>query len=188
MILNKISDDIWMWEDFFKSPESILQYFLENNEWKSFHNQNLEIKGTKTQIGVFDHHIYYDMIKHRLNKCLTEYLSWRGKDINNYDFHGNLTNIISNYPGWTTGPHTDFAFLDDNYGGKGEALDFTICIYYNDNYIGGELAFPDHGFKEKMKPGSMVIFDQYTVHDALPLVSGPRYMSMIPVMKKKALA
>ena len=184
MILNKISDDIWIWEEFFKSPESIVQYFLDNNEWTPFYNQAMELKGTKTQIGPKQEHPYSEMIKYELFKCLKQYLDSHGKNIDDYDFNGNLTNIISYAPGWYTGPHTDFSYNAPEDGGEVKAIPFTICIYYNDNYIGGEFAFPDHGFKEKMKPGSMVIFDQYTVHDAYPLVSGPRYMSMIPVMKK----
>lgn len=51
----------------------------------------------------------------------------------------------------------------------------SIVIYINDDYNGGDLAFPDHDFKVKPKAGSLLIFpatDDY-IHGVEEVLDGP---------------
>ncbi len=55
--------------------------------------------------------------------------------------------------------------------------DFSVLIYLNDDFKGGELEFPNFDFKLRPKSGLLVCFpsDHRFVHRALPVDSGERY-------------
>jgi hypothetical protein len=67
----------------------------------------------------------------------------------------------------TMGPHVDWND-DNNY------LEYTIVVYLNDDYEGGELYFNEFDIKLKPKAGSIVMYPSvkpYT-HESLKVVSG----------------
>lgn len=69
---------------------------------------------------------------------------------------GNTTGINKYYPDRQMGPHIDW--------NEGNAdVEYTIVIYLNDQYDGGELEFvePELGIKIKPKAGSIVIFPSF---------------------------
>lgn len=55
--------------------------------------------------------------------------------------------------------------------------DFSVLMYLNDDFEGGELEFPNFDFKIRPKSGLLVCFpsDHRFVHRALPVESGERY-------------
>ena len=65
------------------------------------------------------------------------------------------------------GPHVDYN-EDNNY------LEYTIVVYLNDDYEGGELYFNEFDIKLKPKAGSIVMYPStfpYT-HESLEVLKG----------------
>ncbi len=69
------------------------------------------------------------------------------------------------------GPHAD------QYDGN-MRLRFSLVLYLNDDYEGGELWFPNHNIEIKPKPGSLAIFPAYEpfLHASKDILSGVKYM------------
>ena len=55
----------------------------------------------------------------------------------------------------------------------------SAVLYLNDDYIGGELNFPNHDIKIKPSSGSIVIFPSTLpfLHESLKIISGIKYIS-----------
>ncbi len=53
---------------------------------------------------------------------------------------------------------------------------YTGLLYFNDNYIGGELFFKEDNISIKPKSGSLVIFPSKKVHEVKLLLDGDRYL------------
>lgn len=68
-------------------------------------------------------------------------------------------------------PHVDTLSVESNH---------IASIYYiNDDYSGGEIAFPDHNLKIKPKVNSLIIFpgNENYIHEVLKIINGERYSS-----------
>lgn len=79
---------------------------------------------------------------------------------------------VSKYStGKSMGPHVD------DYG-DGKNPNISVVLYLNDNYLGGELSFPQQGIKIKPEAGSIVVFPSTEpyFHESLPIESGIKYM------------
>jgi 2OG-Fe(II) oxygenase superfamily len=57
-----------------------------------------------------------------------------------------------------------------------DTLHVTISMYYNDNYVGGEIGF-ESGSAIKPTPGSVVIFPSKYLHESMTITSGIKYVS-----------
>jgi predicted 2-oxoglutarate/Fe(II)-dependent dioxygenase YbiX len=83
---------------------------------------------------------------------------------------------ISQYvAGAEMGPHFDAQDVTVEEENKPSV---TSIIYLNDDYIGGELCFPDYGIKIKPAAGSIVVFPSTKpfIHQSLKIESGKKYM------------
>lgn len=70
-------------------------------------------------------------------------------------------------------PHRDYWLYDQPYH-----IRYGIVIYYNDNYEGGELEYPELGIIHKPKAKSLVIHGGNILHGSLPVTSDDvRYFS-----------
>jgi hypothetical protein len=60
---------------------------------------------------------------------------------------------------------------------KSTDRDLSLILYLNDDFEGGEFAFPDLHIQVKPKPGLLVCFpsDQNYLHSVLPVTQGTRY-------------
>lgn len=64
------------------------------------------------------------------------------------------------------GPHKDIG---------PDSPDYTMLVYLNDNYIGGEIEFPEFNIKIKPEPGSAVIFPSQETHLVPEIENAERY-------------
>lgn len=88
-------------------------------------------------------------ISEALNECSSVYIDLMGIDPSN---ERNIQKefVIGKYlPGKARGPHIDCTYDD---------LEHSYIIYYNDDYVGGELIFPEIGISIKPEAGSIVLF------------------------------
>jgi hypothetical protein len=101
---------------------------------------------------------------------MDRYFAGRGLDKNSYKFNESNYYVKKWQTGSMMGPHKDENYSEGN-------LAFSIVIYLNDNYEGGEINFPEKAVTIKPAPGSAVIFPSNMMHQVLEIKSGDRYMS-----------
>ena len=83
-------------------------------------------------------------------------------------------------PGGFNDVHMDNHYFDDsgNIIVKPKmAFDKSGLLYLNDDYLGGELVFPEQGLSIKAKSGSLIFFegDYKKPHGVNEVTSGTRY-------------
>jgi hypothetical protein len=79
-------------------------------------------------------------------------------------------------------PHADKEFWIGDESGRPNDFpwyDLASLFYFNDDYEGGELYFPQHGIEFKPKPRSAYFFpgDMFYSHGVRPIKSGNRFTS-----------
>lgn len=98
-------------------------------------------------------HMYADHIKVPIPKIITR----------NIDLRVYAT-------GEELGLHTD-----TNHGGP--FTHYSLVVYLNDDYEGGEIYFPEQNVKVKPKAGTIVAFPATTLHTSLPVTKGEKWHS-----------
>jgi Rps23 Pro-64 3,4-dihydroxylase Tpa1-like proline 4-hydroxylase len=76
------------------------------------------------------------------------------------------------FPGQYMGPHAD------SYGNKYDKK-YTMLIYLNSNYDGGEIIFNNKNIKFKPKAGSMLIFPAEEIHSTNIVENGNKYFILL---------
>jgi len=66
----------------------------------------------------------------------------------------------------------------DSYDGD-NTLRYSMVLYYNDDYEGGEISFPNQSVRIKPEIGSLIIFPSTEpyIHESLEILSGSKYMT-----------
>jgi hypothetical protein len=84
--------------------------------------------------------------------------------------------IIKWRPGMEQRPHADKQ-TNDGKPNPFPTYDINSLFYYNDDFEGGELYYPDHDLVVKPKPGLAVAHpgDVNYLHGVKPVISGERY-------------
>lgn len=62
--------------------------------------------------------------------------------------------------------------------------DWTVLIYLNDDYVGGELEFNDLGYALRPKAGSILFFPSTEIHTAWPVQQGYKYFIFLYIQSK----
>lgn len=65
----------------------------------------------------------------------------------------------------------------DTFGKMFQTKHYSSLIYLNEDYVGGELYFPEHDFSIKPEAGTLICFkgDEHTLHGVKKVESGIRY-------------
>ena len=84
--------------------------------------------------------------------------------------------LIKWTPGTEQRPHADKQ-LNDGSPNPFPDYDLNSLIYYNDNFQGGELYYPEHDIVIKPEPGLAVAHpgDIHFLHGVKPIISGERW-------------
>lgn len=116
-----------------------------------------------------------------INLCVKDYSDSLDKDLG---FLPNEITIRKYFPPAQMGPHIDCEEDDEE-----ARLTASIVLYLNDDYTGGDLAFPEQGIKIKPEAGSLVIFPSVKpyFHASTPLVSGNKYMCPAFMFKRSKI-
>ena len=121
-----------------------------------------------------------DTIADAMGKCATEYSKIFNIDevslryaLGALKHRGNTTGINKYHPERQMGPHID-------WNESNADVEYTIVVYLNDNYDGGELRFvePELDVKIKPKAGSIVIFPSFMPykHESMYVTNGRKML------------
>lgn len=81
-------------------------------------------------------------------------------------------------PGQRFGPHYDGAFCRDDR----EASELTLLVYLNDDFVGGETAFLQHGLVVAPVRGHALLFQHHQLHEGRAVDAGCKYVLRSDVM------
>lgn len=200
MNIVKLTDKIWQYKDLDLDVAYILDKLNntpEYNSWFDYTNGFL-LDGSEYEslvkgeaICIYPESEFYNIILNTMISCIQDYLSSNNDsinignlDINPIDANGNKRSthmLIRKYlPGTTMSAHED-AILPMNGGG------YTVLLYLNDDYDGGELKFNNEGFAVKPSAGSLLIFPERIEHEILLLKNGERYMTAAYIFREYPL-
>jgi len=165
MKVNKISPDIYEIEDFVSAEEQqkVLDFARSLNEeqwWISDSEEyskaffyGKEYNGKKPEV--------FDEINNKVKNLFESLLYVGDVALQRYKKDAQMQT------------HTDYWLYDEPYH-----IRFGICIYYNDEYSGGEIQYPELGIVHKPKARSLVIHGGNILHANTPVTSDDiRYFS-----------
>lgn len=187
--------DIWYWDNVISCPNELVGFIEEIDleeesysrimkwsEWTASNDNNVSYGLTKVivpnsnNIRIENRKVEQktryirNSISMALEMCMERYMKGRGLNQDKYALDQNIINIKKWNTGQKMGPHADGQ--DGNYG-----LAYTMVMYLNDDYEGGEINFPNHDVQIKPKAGSLVMFPATGefIHEVKPILSGTRY-------------
>jgi hypothetical protein len=111
-------------------------------------------------------------LKTHIDAAIIEYLNASNKDKNDYIAKNDyaLSNWILNKP---MDPHIDTIKYDNPDTHNPRAI-INVLLYITDDYVGGEITFPEIDMAIKPKAGSVVVFDADLMHGVNEVKSGVR--------------
>jgi hypothetical protein len=165
MKVNRLSPDVYEVEDFVtvEQQEKILEFCKsldESSWWNLVEGQEKESFFYGKQFHGFKPEVF-DEIDDNVERLFVGELS---------PSHVALQRYKSNE---AMGVHKDYWLKDLDY-----YIRYGIAIYYNDDYIGGEIEYPELGIVHKPKARSLLMHGGNIAHGTLPVKSdSPRYFS-----------
>lgn len=179
MKIVKQNSDIWEYVDIEFDSVLFLKK-LKDNEWLSYTNNGGGSTIIGESIGIDPQHEWYNKILNVFVECLSDYLSQHS--------------INLSLEGLDVMPMPDRKWLEQKYlgirrydsgsimfahedGGVPIAPRYTALFYFNEDYDGGEISFPDKNLSIKPNKNSVIIFPSKTVHQVDMLKSGSRYLT-----------
>lgn len=199
--LNAQNNNIWYWDNVISSPNELVGFIeeLDNNpesypyitKWKNWtaSNDDSVSYGETKQImknlltrsidkKLYQKSLYIiNSLNMALDMCFDRYAKAHQIDQSKYRIDNDVLSIKKWIPGSGMGPHADGQDGDYNLG-------FTVVMYLNDDYEGGEISFPNHNVKIKPKAGSLIMFPatKEFIHQVEPIISGTRYTSTASIL------
>lgn len=180
--LIKRENGIWQWNSAFNNPNKLMSDILLK-KWKPYNNNG----GGSTLIGrdtiVLENEKAYNQILDLYLKCLQQYIHENNLDITT-DNLGIGRWLVREYAaGSEMSAHIDhYSYVKD--GEHAVTPKFTIILYINDDYEGGEIHFLNDNITIKPKAGSVVIFPSNLLHEVKAVISGNRYMTQSYIYEK----
>jgi hypothetical protein len=165
MKINKISPDIYEVEDFVSIDEQkeILDFCknLEEDQWWISLSEEYKKEFFYGKQYNGDKPLVFRKIERRMNSLFTSMLNPESVALQRYK-KGEQIQV-----------HKDYWLYDLDYH-----IRYGICIYFNDDYEGGELFYKDLGITHKPKARSLVMHGGNITHESLPVTSDDlRYFS-----------
>ena len=168
---------IFEWKKAFNNNKKLLD-LSKTNDWHQADVYRLDRDTVIVGRGLYIDSSYdvHSDIKETFESCMAEYIS-------DNDLQVGIENMetdeffIREYQ-----PTSKFFVHEDWYGprklnGEDQRVLLSAIIYFNENFTGGELNFPDDNLRFQPKEGSIFIFPSRTMHEVLEIKSGNRYMT-----------
>jgi len=180
-------EEIMYFENALDDPFDFLSY-LSKFDWVRWERGGGALIGTQftTTIEVTKRHAEIENV---LEKCFDIYAS--NKNINKDDYvilKDRFDWKKWNFPMEGMTAHPDLVTFSPDQNRPPLTPDFTFLIYLNDDYVGGEIGYPDKKLYIKPSAGSVIIFPGNLLHEVTDLENGHRYMTSTFAFNKEAYA
>lgn len=150
-IINKISKDIYEIENFISDEEQ--SYFLDlANNGKDWHQNDTEYPEFWQNKNLTIDPKHFEIIYKRIKSLFFSYESIT-----------TMNNIQRYLKDQNMGPHRDHCLDDDN-------VKYGIVLYFNDNYLGGEICYSELDIAVKPKAKSLIIHGGEILHETSPII------------------
>ena len=180
------SENIVVFENFI-DPEDLasVQAFLPTiDEWENGHENEYDDNGVCIYDATYwnDRMCSGEMIRQKnpaVYQTIDKYIQKMAGKVEEF-FKVKVTSrppvLIRWFEGIEQQPHADKE-LNDGSPNPFPTYDLNSLIYYNDDFTGGELYFPQHGIEITPKPGLAVMFvgDRNYLHGVRTVTSGERW-------------
>jgi hypothetical protein len=180
--LIKRENGIWQWNSVFNNPTELISDLLLKT-WRPYNNVGggSTLTGRSTRIGKNEK--AYNQILDLYLKCLQQYIYENNLDITTDNLDDKPWKVRDYAAGSLMTAHRDFySYVKD---GEDEVTPkFTIILYINDDYEGGEIHFPNENVTIKAEAGSVLIFPSNLLHEVKTVISGNRYITQSYIYEK----
>lgn len=189
----KLTEDIWFYKNVDPNISELLKRIQDQDNWWEYTN-GLNPDGTACHSGIRgsatslwpETDNYYDAIN--IFKNVFEDYVEKNKERLSLNITSPVENNIDvkHMPERTWMPqknmivrkYTEGSFmLPHGDGGVGIVPSFTALLWFNEDFEGGELEFPDLGLIVKPDTGSVLVFPSMSEHGVKTLVSGERFVT-----------
>lgn len=181
------SENIHIIENFIE-PEDVSRIINFSRNIKRWHNDQLEDTFNEEGVCTYDASYWNDRqctstilkeLDPQIFDLITFYIDKMGKTIEGIfgvEVSTRPPCIIRWFGGIEQQPHADKQ-LNDGSPNPFPDYDINSLFYYNDDFEGGELYYPEHDIIVKPKPGLAVLHpgDFYYMHGVKPVTEGERY-------------
>lgn len=113
-----------------------------------------------------------DILQKRIKDVLNDYqkADWNTSPFNYIKMWKDSNPMKTDY-----GNNLEMFYHIDNQDHMVQTIFWGTVIYPNDDYLGGELVYPQYNFQYKPKAGTMVMHEGYTRHGVKKVISGDRF-------------
>jgi hypothetical protein len=189
----KLTEDIWFYKNVDPQISELLKNIQGQNNWRDYTN-GLNPDGTECHSGIKgsattvwpDTDNYSDLMS--IFKNLFGHYVEENKERLSLNIESPIENNIdvNQMPERTwlaqkniiVRKYTEGSFmLPHNDGGVGIVPSFTALLWFNEDFEGGELEFPDIELIIKPEAGSALIFPSILEHGVKTLISGERFVT-----------
>lgn len=178
MKINKLYDDVYEINDFLTDDQMAeVNYIIKNTPEKDWFNEQDRIEQNVSDFWFgkslyFKGYTIFDSIRDSLENLMESYSYFPGS-----------THLQRYMKGDFIKHHADQWIPDLPY-----YIGYGFCLYYNDDYLGGELDYPEINIRVKPKANSLYIHGGHIVHGSLPVLDNKiRYFSTVFIRGTKEL-
>ena len=189
----KLTEDIWFYKNVDPNISELLKRIQDQDNWWEYTN-GLNPDGTPCHSGIRGSATSLwpetDNYYHAINifKNVFEDYVEKNKERLSLNIPSQVENNIDvkHMPERTWMPqknmivrkYTEGSFmLPHGDGGVGIVPSFTALLWFNEDFEGGELEFPDLGLIVKPETGSVLVFPSMSEHGVKTLISGERFVT-----------
>lgn len=158
---------------------TVVNDFLNDEECQELINYLEDVEpgwGNSTELRKMSFNPESDKIKELVLKCLNKVKEYYGNNLFIAEY------LLSYYSsGYSMNVHTD---LED---GK-DHFEVSVVTYLNNDFTGGDIVFPELGFRYSPKKGDIAIFlskPKHNIHGVEVVKSGKRYVMPIWITDQK---
>ena len=177
------NDSIWQFQDILTNGDEIINILNSEYPWEDYNNDGggstLVAKTSKIYPEHKEHKVLFDIFA----RCIDNYVPAIQAKLSseNLDCNKFITRVY--YPGSYMHNHYDkYSYVF--YNGEDVEPLFTVILYINDDYEGGEVVFTESNLSIKPKAGTVLMFPSYLHHQVNEVISGERYMTQTYLYEK----
>lgn len=170
----KLSDQVYEIQNFLTKEEldQVMQFVKEKNKL-DWHNENVQYDFWADKVlnsNLINEEPLFNKIYNSVSDLFSGNFELTGINMQRYMINDAL------------GDHTDD---HDGHTVNGEKVFYGVVVYYNDDYEGGELKYPDLGIIHKPLSGSLLLHGGEVLHGTMPVKNDAhRYISSMFVKHK----